>query len=126
MGFWELDHQLFDVHHLMVLCYHLQHPGLYSPEGLEGAKRLLVDFVVKGISPQEVRRRDAHALDSGARKTRIEATADRRGEYAHPVRWQMTAADVVAAGMENYYQSVRAWANSVLESLRVSANIAPA
>jgi hypothetical protein len=28
MGIGELDNQLFDVHHLMVLCYHLQQSGV--------------------------------------------------------------------------------------------------
>jgi len=45
-----------EVHHLLVLCYHLQHPRLYSPAGLGYAIQLLRDFLVGGLSPQEVRR----------------------------------------------------------------------
>ena len=33
--FWENERpELGEVHHLLVLCYHLQHPSLYSAEGL--------------------------------------------------------------------------------------------
>src|SRR5512145_2930017 len=50
MLFWENEHPpLGEVHHLMVLCYHLQHPSLYAPEGLEYAKGLLVDFIERGL-----------------------------------------------------------------------------
>ena len=52
---WEADNPAYaqEVHHLTVLCYHLQRPSLYSPEGLAGAKGLLVDFVEGGLSPLE-------------------------------------------------------------------------
>ena len=43
---WEIENpSLGEVHQLMVLSYYLQHPSLYSPRGLEGAKQLLVDFL---------------------------------------------------------------------------------
>ncbi len=52
MLFWEAEEPARgEVHHLMVLCYHLQHPGLYSPAGLQHALGLLEDFVVRGQSP---------------------------------------------------------------------------
>jgi hypothetical protein len=123
MGFWELDNQLLDVHHLMVLCYHLQHPGLYSPEGLRDAKLLLVVFLEEGLTPQQVRKRIGKAVDSGTRPYTIKGTAAAHGTYTHPVHWTMTAADVTAAGLENYVARVRAWADSVLDSLRRSQNL---
>ena len=123
LGFREMDSRLLDVHHLMVLCYHLQHPSLYSPEGLAGAARLLVDFVEGGITPQAVRRRDARMLDSRVRRHKIRGTAASQAAYAHPVTWTMTAADVVAAGIDHYYDSVHAWARSVIGSMRASANL---
>src|SRR5512133_3431095 len=96
---WELENpSLGEVHHLMVLSYHLQHPSLYSPEGLKGAMQLLADFLERGIAPNEVRRRDRAAMDSGNRKFKITGTAQSHGAYAHPVQWTMTAADVVAGG----------------------------
>ena len=122
MGAWELDHQIYAVHHLMVLCYHLQHPGLYSPEGLAFSQDLLVDFVEKGISPAEVRRRDRSRVDSGSRTWKIKGTPASHGAYSRPVRWTMTAGEVVAAGLAAYEDSVRAWASSVLADLRASGN----
>ncbi len=123
LGFWEMDGGLLDVHHLMVLCYHLQHPSLYSPEGLASAMRLLAEFVDGGVTPQAVRRRNAKSLDSGARRHKIKGTPASHGAYAHPVAWSMTVADVVAAGMDRYYDSIRAWARSVLESLGEAGNL---
>src|SRR5687768_18585806 len=75
MLYWESeDPTLGEVHHLMVLCYHLQHPGLYSPEGLTAAKNLLVSFLEEGLSTEEVRRRNRSRLDSGKRTFKIKAT----------------------------------------------------
>lgn len=115
--FWEWDYNLPEVHHLMVLCYHLQHPSLYSPEGLRDARGLLATFVGDGLSPAEVRRRRAHELDSGRRDWKIRSTPESRGAYATPPQWTMTVADVAAAGHGRYYESVRAWARSVHAAL---------
>jgi hypothetical protein len=123
MSAWELDNQLYDVHHLMVLCYHLQHPGLYSPEGLSEAKMLLVGFLEEGITPQAMRRHIGGMVDSGKRGYRIKGTSGSQGAYERPVRWKMVAADVTRAGIDNYYASVRQWADSVLRSLRESGDL---
>jgi hypothetical protein len=46
MLYWETeDTRVLDVHHLMVLCYHLQHPSLYTSDGLVMARQLLTEFV---------------------------------------------------------------------------------
>jgi hypothetical protein len=125
MGFWELENPAFawEVHHLMVVSYHLQHPSLYSPQGLSGAKKLLVDFVERGISPQYVRQRDRDKVDSGNRKHKIKGTAASHGAYVYPVRWTMTAADVTAGGLNNYVENVNLWAKSVLNDLKSSGNL---
>jgi hypothetical protein len=123
LGYWELDHQLYDVHHLMVLSYHLQHPWLYSPETLEQAKKMLVQFVEEGVTPQTMRQHIRQAVDSGVRKHRVIGTPESHGEYAHPVTWSMTIEDVVNAGIERYYESVQAWAESILSDLRESGNL---
>lgn len=127
MGVWEFENPsvIPEVHHLMVLCYHLQHPSLYSPEGLNGAKSLLVDFLERGITPADVRRRDRAKLDSGKRKFKIRGTESSHGAYEHPVQWSMTAVDVTASGADNYCANVKAWARSVLGDLRLSRNLPP-
>lgn len=106
------------VHHLMVLCYHLQHPSLYSPEGLRGAIRLLDDFVGRGMTPEQVRKRDRAALNSHERTWKIKGTPASHGDYDRPVQWTTTATDVIAGGVDNYCQSVRTWARSVFETLK--------
>jgi hypothetical protein len=124
MLYWEFENpDLGVVHHLMVLCYHLQHPSLYSPEGLRYSMQLLVDFVERGVSPQESRQRSRAIVDSGNRKWKITATPTSRGSYAHPIQWPMTAADVIAGGADHYCENVRAWARSMFEMLNATGNL---
>lgn len=112
------------VHHLTVLCYHLQHPHLYSPEAVAWGKGALVDFLERGISPQQVRQREREAVDSGRRTHKITGTPDHHGAYRQPVPWTLTAADVVAAGADAYIDSVQRWAESCLAALRAAGEIA--
>jgi hypothetical protein len=123
--YWEMGdmENLGVVHHLMVLSYHLQHPSLYSPDGLKFSMGLLVDFVARGVTPQDVRQRDRDKLDSGNRQFKIKATAEAHGSYAHPIEWTMRAQDVVAGGSEHYVENVRAWAQSIHDALKVSGNL---
>lgn len=122
--FWEAENPALGiVHHLMVLCYHLQHPPLYSAEGLAEGKKLLVAFVAEGVSTEEMRRRNRDRVDSGRRSWKVTARPDSRGAYQQPVRWMMTAADVVAGGADRYCDNVQAWARSVYDTLRESGEI---
>src|SRR5262245_9954234 len=124
MLFWEAEQpSLGVVHHLMVLCYHLQHPSLYSAEGLNNAKTLLIDFVAHGLTTQTVRQTNRDAVDSGKRKWTVTARPDSHGAYIYPVKWTMTARDVVADGMDHYVENVQVWAKSVLAVLQATNNI---
>ncbi len=121
MLFWEAeDPSLGEVHHLTVLCYYLQHPSLYSSEGLEAAKGLLQEFVGGGATPAELRMRSHTLLDSGKRNWKIKGKPGLCGTYDPPILWKMTAADVVAGGRERYCDNVRAWAQSVFEALNLT------
>ncbi len=114
MLFWENeDPTRWAVHHLMVLCYHLQHPSLYSVEGLATARGLLTDFIEHGLSPEEVRKKNSGPVASGARDWTITARPGNQGAYDRPIPWTMTAADVVVAGAEAYVESVSTWARAV-------------
>lgn len=125
MLFWEAENPaLGEVHHLMVLGYHLQHPHLYSPEGLSGAKQILINFVAKGLSPAEQRSVMRDSVNSKNRKTTITARPGSTGSYDLPVKWTMTAADVVARGSSQYIESTREWARSIYEALNESGNLA--
>lgn len=120
MLFWENERPdlTLDVHHLLVLCYHLQHPHLYSVEGLENALVLLEDFVGKGLSPQYIRKRNAPKVDSGKRKFTVTARPDSIGSYPKQPQWTMTAADVVAGGLVDYRANIHQWAKSIYEALK--------
>jgi hypothetical protein len=124
MLFWEAEYPAYGVvHHLMVLCYHLQHPALYSPEGLQWAITGLVSFVEEGAATEAVRRRNTDLLDSGNRKWKVKGNLEACGKYIYPVKWTMNAGDVISAGHEAYIESVTLWAESVLADLRASRNI---
>ncbi len=125
IGYWENEHpaSTLEVHHLMVLCYHLQHPSLYSPEGLREAMRLLSDFLERGMTTEQVRQRNRAVMDSGKRKFKIKGTPGTRGAYTHSIQWTMTAADILEGGVDHYCDNVRAWARSVLEALKTSGNL---
>jgi hypothetical protein len=121
MLFWEAEFpQYSEVHHLMVLCYYLQHPRLYSPAGLNEARQLLVEFVEQSASPAEVRKRNRACVDSSQRNWKITGTLASHGVYDHAVPWTMTAADVVAGGSKNYCDKVRAWAQLINETLKAA------
>jgi hypothetical protein len=116
--FWENeDPARGEVHHLMVLCYHLQHPSLYSAEGLAHARGLLSDFVERGLSTEEVRRRQREAVASSNRQFSVTARSGNQGAYERPVTWTMTAADVAAGGAKRYCENVRAWSDSVFRAI---------
>jgi hypothetical protein len=121
---WETEYPGYGiVHHLTVLCYHLQHPSLYSPEGLAHAKGLLVDFLEHGKSTEQIRRQNRNAVSSSKRSWKVTARPGAQGTYEHPVQWTMTAADVAGDDHSRYIENVKIWADSVLEALRASGNI---
>lgn len=118
MLYWENEEPARgEVHHLMVLCYHLQHPSLYSAEGLAVSRRLLADFVERGLNPAEVRLQNRNAVDSGQRDWSITARPGNQGAYEKPIAWSMTAADVVDGGADAYLYNVRAWAEEAFRDL---------
>ncbi len=118
MLFWENeDPARWEVHHLMVLCYHLQHPSLYSVEGLAFSRRLLANFIDQGLSTENARSVYRERVDSGKRDWPITARPGNQGAYERPITWTMTAADVVAAGAERYCECVRLWAREINDSL---------
>ena len=120
MLYWEAENPGYgaEVHHLMVLCYYLQHASLYSPAGLNEARGLLKEFVERGTSPVEVRKRNRARVDSSQRDWKIRGTANSHGSYDHTVAWLMTVADVVAGGSEKYCDNVKGWARLVNDTLK--------
>lgn len=123
MLYWENeDPQRGVVHHLMVLSYHLQHPSLYAPDGLEYGIWLLVEFIEHDVSPQQIRKQSRFAVDSSLRAWKIGGKPGMQGAYRHSIHWRMTALDVVNAGAERYIENVQLWARTILNDLRASGN----
>lgn len=123
MLFWENEYPRYEeVHHLMVLCYHLQHPSLYSPEGLRAAIDLLDDFLGRGLTPQEVRKQRHASVDSHTRTWKIKGSPTSHGVYSSPIQWTIKAPQVIESGSDTYCDSIRAWAQSVYETLTDSGN----
>lgn len=125
MLFWENEDPARGVvHHLLVLCYHLQHPHLYSPDGLRNALGLLTRFVDDGASTEQVRAESRARVASGNRDWKVTARPGLVGAYRTPPAWTMTAADVVAGGPDAYCDNVRAWAQSMVEALKKAGELA--
>ncbi len=121
MLYWETENPSNgEVHYLMVLCYHLQHPSLYSPEGLHEAIQLLDDFLERGLTPEQVRKRNRNAVNSSSRTWKITGTPTSYGVYDHQIAWTMTAKSVIEGGKDHYRDRIRTWANSVHEAIKTS------
>lgn len=124
MLFWENENPANGVvHHLMVLCYHLQHPHLYSEDGLGYALGLLKEMLVEEKSLAEIRNQKRKTVDSGRRNWKVTARPESKGSYRNPVHWSMRAADVVAAGEEQYIEQVKTWARFVYKDLQTAENL---
>jgi hypothetical protein len=118
--FWENEggDSYWAVHQLMVLCYHMQHPGILSMDWLVLAKQMLAEFVDQHIDPGEMRQKIQDSVNSNQRSWKIKATPENYGFYDPPIQWKMTSADIYQQGKENYPENVLAWAASVLSTLR--------
>lgn len=122
--YWEAENPVNGtVHHLMVLSYYIQHPSLYSMNGLKWGVKLLKEFVKKEVSPGQARQRMHIGVDSGNRKWKIRGTDDSYGGYNNPVQWELTIEDVIRRSEAVYRQSVQSWAESILDSLKTSDNL---
>jgi hypothetical protein len=123
MLFWENEYPDYTlmVHHFLVACYHIQHPHLYSPEGLAFSINLLRDFLT-GIDPQEKGRqlRKSGTVNSIKRTWKVTGTPDSHGSYPTAIPWTMFARDVTSRPVESYEENIRAWARSIYEALKAA------
>jgi len=114
---WEHERETLRAqHHLLVLTYHLQHPSLYSPDGLTYARRLLADFLV-GLTPTAARARGRAVLASDKRGWNVKATGSVHGSYAARPQWPVTIADVIASGKDEAAEQVQRWARTTQTAL---------
>lgn len=98
-------------HHLLVLCYMLQH-NEYSREGWLSARALLARFTECGLRPEDALAEVRAAADAGKRTGSIA-----RGEKLATVdalRWSRTIAEVRLDTADRYIADVQQWAASVV------------
>jgi hypothetical protein len=102
------------VHHLMVMCYMLQHNS-YSDEAATGVIGMLEANLKRGVPPAELRRRMKDEVDSGNRKWKITGSTT----FTRGLAWSMTIVDIDSADPACYAERVTEWARSVLATIRV-------
>ncbi len=122
MLFWEDEYPDYGarVHLLAVLWYHLLHRTLFSTRGLTFGLDLLVKFVREGANPEDVRRESRTLVDGGNHDWKIRGVENSYAAYDSPVAWSMTTAEIVRVGHENYCESVKTWAASILEEFQTA------
>jgi hypothetical protein len=103
-------------HFLAVSSYGLQHPDSmnYTAETLAHLRASLADILDGRLSIAALRQRTRKAMDGPKRVTRRAGDPEvswRRGG------WPITAADVIAGGVDGYAGRVTQWARSVREVL---------
>ena len=114
---WEYERpELRQLHHLLVLTYHVQHPHLYSPEGLAYARRMLADFLV-GMSSAAARARGQAVLGSDRRGWKLTATPTSRGSHPRRPYYPLTVAAVVDAGIDLAAEQIDRWARTTQAAL---------
>jgi hypothetical protein len=110
--FLELEQpENYAVHYLSVPCYMLQH-NIYSRDGWLEVRELLRRFVEEGLTPEEVRRRYRHELDSGNRT--ISFTRGPKLEAVAAIHWSFTVERIRLDSPEHYCADVWEWARSIL------------
>ncbi len=101
----------FQVHHLSVPSYMLQH-NVYSKEGWLAARGLLDQFINGGLMPESARRQNRQRMDDGHRLWRL--TSGPKLEGVGKIGWTLTVADIRLDTTNNYCGDIRAWAEALL------------
>lgn len=112
MGLEMTDPQYGAVHHLTVPAYMLQHPSQLSLRGWEEERNLLRQFLLEGVTPQQVRAR-GRQYDSGVRTWSLRKGP--RLELPTGFRWTSTIMSVDESSPEQYSQDIQRWARHVLD-----------
>jgi len=105
------------VHHLTVLCYFLQHPSHFSPEGLQGAIGILQKAYEHHFSDRQLYLEESATFSSHNRDWNVTGTPEHHGSYPITVQWSMTVAQVVEGGVQEYPHKVIEWSQSIYADL---------
>ena len=101
------------VHHLMVMCYMLQH-NRYSDEAARWVIDGLKAFLEHGVSPAQLRKQNRDVVDSGLRKWKVIGSTT----LTRNIAWPLTIMDVNSVDPVHYCVTVNAWARATLDAVR--------
>ncbi len=102
-----------NVHHLMVMCYMLQH-NRYSDEAAWMVVAGLEACLDRGVSPSELLRQNRRVTDSRVRQWKVTGSTT----FTRHIEWPLTIMDVSSVDADAYCEKVTEWAHSVLETIR--------
>jgi hypothetical protein len=111
------------VHHLTVLCYYLQHPSHYSPEGLKQAVSILKKVNENNLSDKELYQEESDMFSSSRRNWHVTGTQTNHGKYTHQIKWQLTVGAVVKDGISKYPEHVKEWASTIYHDLKIAGEL---
>lgn len=103
-------------HHLLVICWQLQHPSRFSTESLAWARESLRRAMIDGASLEELRAEPEPAPPARSMPAPPPKYI-RDGDVLRMQRRLGTLADVVTEGLEALPGSIRRWASVVLEQV---------
>lgn len=111
------------VHHLTVLCYHLQHPSHYSPDGLKHAVKILKKVIEKNLSGEKLYQIESDTYSSSQRNWRVTGVETNYGKYRLGINWTTTVAEVVKNGVTEYPDHVEQWARTIYDDLKKAGEL---
>lgn len=100
------------VHHLIVICYMLQH-NAYSRQGWLEAREMLAQFNRQDIPPEALRKRNFRRFDSRHRQWKL--VQGPKIPQVEAIVWTRTILNVRLDTAEAYCSDAKRWATSVLE-----------
>ncbi len=102
-------------HHLLVMCYMLQHNG-YSEEARRAVISMLEDVLEHDLSTAQLLHQNREQLAATERTFKITGSAGSDTK----IDWPLTIMDIDNQDAVGYIEHVTAWARSVLATLRAS------
>jgi hypothetical protein len=104
------------VHHITVNCYNLQHPDIFTDEALAWMRTSLHAIVTEGLSGPELLKRARKTFKGDVpvkRRTPLTKASPR-------TKWSMTVMDIRTDSPEVYVKDIKAWAESILDDLKIA------
>ncbi len=102
------DPDFWQVHHLTVLTYSIQHPTFLTKNGRLEMQKMLKRFIVDGLSPQQARQQFRPFVSNQNRTWKI--TTENVDAPSPTTQWHMTIGQIRVDNSEHYCEDIRKWA----------------